>query len=184
MTMEEPSVLPPPHSESRPRSRVKGLLSAHLVIIATHVGVVVALLSLALLARAEASLSKRAVLYRAVADIELFLLWPLVALTVTTGVVLGLRRFTHRGFVTLRWLIVKQLIVVAIAVVVAVLIGPVTPQAATAAEHASGDLNSLSTRLISGLVVYAFGVVTIIVIAVWKPWGTRRRLTADRSSVA
>ena len=160
------------------RNRVKTrklLLSIHLVAVSLQIGVITALLGLQLISGFNPEISRRAVIYDAIVALEYFGLYPVIAIAILSGVVIGI--YNHSGFLTAWWLIVKQGVFALAGVAMAIFIGPASPTLADqayASKTITPEVESFQFSITAALSFYLAVLIFIVVISVFKPWGRRR----------
>ncbi len=161
-------------ARSRVRTR-KMLLAFHLSSIGLQIGVVAALLGLQLIAGFNDAVKQRVVLYDAITSLEYFALYPLVALSIISGVGLGIHN--NSGFLTAWWLIAKQAAFGGVGILVAVFVGPgsvIIAERAAESTSLNPEIENLHFSITAVLVVYLVGSVGLVIISIFKPWGKRK----------
>ena len=164
------------------RNGRRAALTVHLLGAGAWIGIDVVLGVLVFTALFTTSTRTVALSYQA---LELFAVWPLLAsgaVTLVSGVVLGLG--TKYGLVRYWWVAVKLALNVVLVALVAAALRPGVTEAARYGELlAAGQLGNAG---VDGLafppVVSGLALVAATVLAVYKPWGRIRRRSATATA--
>lgn len=110
-----------------------------------------------------------------------FVGWPIVAvalLTLLSGAVLGLG--SRYGLLRYWWVATKLVITIVLIVLVLVLLVPSVADLATAADANDPTTFEFDRQLIFPPIVSTTALLVAITLSVFKPWGRRRPIKADR----
>jgi hypothetical protein len=160
------------------RGTRRAALTVHVVAAGVWLGIDAVLGVLVLTARLTDSTDTEALCYRA---LELFAVWPLFtagAVTLASGIVLGLG--TKYGLVKYWWVAAKLVLNVVLTALILIALRPAVHEASTYGEAlAAGQATDASVReLIFPPIVSSIALVAATILAVYKPWG---RIRGDRS---